>query len=129
MAYDNNQMGSGTVFTGIYKVTRRTAIAALLTSAGISAQTPDPQQEPHERQGFPPNSGDRKLPNGKSQSDAIAKDNHQKALKDADDLVAMAEELRDELKRAGDYVVPVSSVKKTEEIEKLARKIRGRLKD
>jgi hypothetical protein len=33
------------------------------------------------------------------------------------------------LQRAGNYVVPVSSVKKTEEIEKLARRIRGRLKD
>lgn len=104
-------------------------MAALIGSAGVAAQTQEPQQEPHERQTFPPNSSDRKLPNGKSQSDAIAKEDHQKALKDAEDLVAMAEQLRDELKRAGDYVVPVSSVKKTEEIEKLARKIRGRLKD
>ncbi len=30
--------------------------------------------------------------------------------------------------KAGNYVVPVASVKKTEEIEKLARRIRGRLK-
>jgi Zn-dependent oligopeptidase len=104
-------------------------MAALIACTGVAAQTQDPQQEPHERQTFPPNTNDRKLPNGKSQSDAIAKEDHQKALKDAEDLVAMAEQLRDELKRAGDYVVPVSSVKKTEEIEKLARKIRGRLKD
>lgn len=122
MAYDNNQMVD-------FGITRRTAIAALVAPAGLPAQTQDPQQEPHERQGFPPNSEDRRLPNGKSQKDAIAKDDHEKALKDANDLVAMAEELRDELKRAGDYTVPVSSVKKTEEIEKLARKIRGRLKD
>ena len=104
-------------------------MAALIASSRVLAQTQDPQQEPQQRQGFPPNSDDHKLPNGKSQSDAIAKEDHQKALKDAEDLVAMAEQLRDELKRAGDYVVPVSSVKKTEEIEKLARKIRGHLKD
>jgi Zn-dependent oligopeptidase len=122
-------MDSDTRVTAALIVSRRTAMVALIASSPVLAQTQDPQQEPHERQGFPPNSDDRKLPNGKSQSDAIAKEDHQKALKDAEDLVAMAEQLRDELKRAGDYVVPVSSVKKTEEIEKLARKIRGRLRD
>ena len=122
MAYDNNQMSG-------FGISRRVAIFALSVPAGLAAQIQEPEQEPRERQGFPPNSEDRKLPNGKSQKDAIAKDDHEKALKDANDLVAIAEELRDELKRAGDYVVPVSSVKKTEEIEKLARKIRGRLKD
>ncbi len=80
----------------------------------------------------PPNPGnpeeDRKLPNGKSQKDAIAKQSHQDALKDAEDLFTLAGDLRDQLKKAGDYVVDVSSVKKTEEIEKLARRIRGRLK-
>ena len=68
---------------------------------------------------------DRRLPNGKSQHDEIAKQQHADALKEVDDLVTAAEELRDELKRAGDYVVPVGSVRKTEEIEKLAKRIRG----
>ena len=72
--------------------------------------------------------GRHRLPNGKSQKDAIAKQNHEEALKDAGDLVAAARELQDQLRKAGSYVVPVESVKKTEEIEKLARRIRGRLK-
>ena len=71
---------------------------------------------------------DTKLPNGKSQRDEIARQQHADALKDVDALVAAAEELRDELKHAGDFVVPVASLRKTEEIEKLAKKIRGRLK-
>ena len=128
MAYDNNQMESPNPVIAGVSVSRRTAVAALISSARLGAQTQDQQQqEPHERTVLPPE--DRRLPNGKSQIDAIAKDDHQKALKDAEDLVAVAEQLRDELKRSGDYVVPVSSVRKTEEIEKLARKIRGRLKD
>ena len=49
-------------------------------------------------------------------------------MKDADALVAAAESLRDEIKNAGSHIVSVSSLRKTEEIEKLARKIRGRLK-
>ncbi|MBV8072441.1 MAG: hypothetical protein JO270_21235 [Acidobacteriaceae bacterium] len=122
-------MEQGNPATAPNHISRRAALMALAAPAVIARQAQQPQPEPHEREGFPPNSEDRKLPNGKSQKDAIAKDDHEKALKDAEDLVAMAEQLRDELKRAGDYVVPVSSVKKTEEIEKLARKIRGRLKD
>lgn len=130
MAYDSNQMRSSTSPATALRWSRRTVIVSLLASAALPAQVEEPQQQPRDRQPFPPNpEEDRKLPNGKSQKDAIAKDEHEKALKDADDLVAMAEQLRDEIKRAGDFVVPVGSVKKTEEIEKLARKIRGRLKD
>jgi hypothetical protein len=71
---------------------------------------------------------DARLPNGKSQRDEIARQEHADALKDVDTLVATAQELRDELKHAGNFVVPVTSLRKTEEIEKLAKKIRGRLK-
>jgi len=71
---------------------------------------------------------DARLPNGKSQRDEIARQEHADAMKDVDTLVATAQELRDELKHAGNFVVPVTSLRKTEEIEKLAKKIRGRLK-
>lgn len=70
---------------------------------------------------------DKRLPNGKSQKDAMAREKHEQALKDTTELITVAEQLRDELQKAGDYVVPVSSVRKTEQIEKLAKKIRGRL--
>ncbi len=71
---------------------------------------------------------DLKLPNGKSQKDAVAKQAHEDALKEVESLIHLAEDLRDELKRSSQYVVAVSSVRKTEEIEKLARHIRGKLK-
>lgn len=88
------------------------------------------QQRPQPQDPLPPINPDEdtKLPNGKSQKDAIAKHEHEEALKDANDLITAAQQLRSELLKAGDYVVPMSSVKKTEEIERLARKIRGRLK-
>lgn len=70
---------------------------------------------------------DHKLPNGKSQKDAMAKSEHDKALKEANDLLQLAQQLKDEIQKAGDHVVPMSSVKKTEEIEKMARRIRSRL--
>jgi len=71
---------------------------------------------------------DVRLPNGKSQKDAISKQAHEEALKEVESLIQLAEDLRDELKRSGEFVVALSSLKKTEEIEKLARRIRGKLK-
>jgi hypothetical protein len=117
----------------VFACSRRTVLFSSIVSALCCAQQQDGQEPPGNRR-IPPipspsNPEDRKLPNGKSQNDAIAKQNHEQALKDTNDLITVAEQLRDELKKAGNYVVPVSSVKKTEEIEKLARRIRGRLKD
>jgi hypothetical protein len=107
---------------------RRTALLNLLVSAALLSNGQDQQED--RRLPIPPNpSDDTKLPNGKSQKDAIAKEEHQQALKDANDLIAVAQQLRDEIQKSGEHVVSVSSVKKTEEIERLARRIRGRLKD
>jgi hypothetical protein len=118
VAYDSNRMGR----------TRRYALLILSLSPMLSAQEqfPADQRRPDPFPKAPDE--DRKLPNGKSQKDAIAQHNHEQSLKDANDLVEAATSLRDELQKAGNYVVPLTSVKKTEEIEKLARRIRGRLK-
>ncbi len=108
--------------------TRRSAILALLafSSADAAQQAADPNKRPT----LPDvdSSDDAKLPNGKSQKDAISKQAHEDALKEVELLIQMAEDLRDELKHNGEFVVAVSSLKKTEEIEKLARRIRGKLK-
>jgi hypothetical protein len=108
--------------------TRRAAILALVASAGARAA-----QQPAEENGRrtlpdPEKDEDARLPNGKSQKDAISKQAHQDALKEVESLIQLAEDLRAELKRNGEFVVAVSSLKKTEEIEKLARRIRGKLK-
>lgn len=109
--------------------TRRAALFTLAASALVSASNQQAQDERQRPLPLPPNPDeDTRLPNGKSQKDAIAKHEHEEALKDANDLLNAAEQLKAELEKAGDYVVPVSSVKKTEEIERLARKIRGHLK-
>jgi hypothetical protein len=71
---------------------------------------------------------DVKLPSGKSQRDAILKVDHEKSLQDAGELVKLTEELKIELEKNDRHVLSVSSLKKLEEIEKLAKRIRGRLK-
>jgi cell division septation protein DedD len=118
VAYHSNRMGSS----------RRSALLGCIASVLLTAKGRDGQDQDR-RLPIPPNPDeDTKLPNGKSQKNEIAKQAHEQALKDANDLVAAAQQLRDELQNSGKYVVSMSSVKKTEEIEKLARRIRGRLK-
>ena len=71
---------------------------------------------------------DRKLPNGKSQKDEIVKADYKTNMKDAAELARMAEELKDDLEKSGSGTVSVKTLKKLDDIEKLARSIRGRLK-
>jgi hypothetical protein len=109
--------------------TRRAALLNLVASAALLGQVQQDQQDDRTLP-IPPNPNeDIKLPNGKSQKDAIAKEDHEQALKDVNDLITVAQQLRDEMQKSGEHVVSVASVRKTEEIERLARKIRGHLKD
>ena len=69
-----------------------------------------------------------KLPNGKSQQEEILKADHEKTLQDAAQLVKLSEELQDELIKEDRHVLSIATLKKTEDIEKLAKRIRTRLK-
>lgn len=88
------------------------------------AQTQEPPLHP--RPGD--SSEDTRLPNGKSQRDEILKAEHQKSLDDARELSKLADELKLDLERNDRYVLSIATLKKVEEIEKLARKIRDRMK-
>jgi hypothetical protein len=71
---------------------------------------------------------DVRLPNGKVQRDEIVKADHEQNLKDAAQLADLAEQLKQELEKNDRYILSISSLKKTDEIEKLAKKIRSRLR-
>ncbi len=73
-------------------------------------------------------SGDAKLPSGKSQRDEILKADHQKNLEDAAALVDLSEQLKQELEKNDRYVFSLATLKKTEDIEKLAKRIRSRMR-
>jgi len=68
------------------------------------------------------------LPNGKDQKEAILKMDYQQNLKDASDLIDLAQQLKADLEKNDRYVVSMATIKKTDDIEKLAKKIRGRLR-
>jgi len=73
-------------------------------------------------------SDDVRLPNGKLQKDEILKAEHEQNLKDAAQLTELAQQVQQELEKDDRFVVSLSTIKKTEDIEKLAKKIRGRLR-
>jgi hypothetical protein len=69
-----------------------------------------------------------RLPSGSLQKDEILKEDFKKTLDDAAKLLQLAEDLKIELEKNERHVLSISSLKKTEEIEKIAKRIRGRLR-
>jgi hypothetical protein len=84
-------------------------------------------QRQSERETLPDPSQVR-MPNGKSQQEEIIKADHERSIKDAAQLIELSESLKQELEKDDRHVLSISSLKKTEEIEKVARRIRSRLK-
>ena len=68
------------------------------------------------------------LPNGKSQTDEILKAEHQQNLKDAAELADLAQQLKIDLEKNDRYILSMATLKKTDDIEKLAKRIRARLR-
>lgn len=68
----------------------------------------------------------KRLPDGTLQSEAILKDEQKKLLADAGKLIAMAREVDEELRKYEHHVLSVGLIRKLEEIEKLARRMRTR---
>jgi hypothetical protein len=101
-------------------------IVLFLGASFAQAPIPMPQRPvPPEAPGA---ENDVRLPNGKLQRDEIAKADYKKNLDDAIELARLAEELRADLEKETAFVVSLKTIKKTEDIEKLERNIRGRLK-
>jgi hypothetical protein len=86
------------------------------------------QQGPPERQLPPETPEEVRLPNGKLQREEILKADYQKTLEDARALSKLADELKADLEK-GDYnVLSIGTLKKTDDIDRLAKRIRDRLK-
>jgi hypothetical protein len=79
-----------------------------------------------QRAGEPPE--EPRLPDGRSQKEAILKHEFKKALDEAGELLKLAEELKADLEKDDRHVLSVNTLRRTEDIEKLAKRIRGRLK-
>jgi hypothetical protein len=93
------------------------ALGARLLPAQLN-QTPVPVDPPE----------DVRLPNGKRQKDEILKAEYEQNVKDAQELLNIARSFEEDLEKDDRYVLSLSSLKKLDDMEKLTRRIRGRMK-
>ncbi len=94
------------------------AVIARLLPAQNSQQLPPNDSQPEEV----------RLPNGKKQQDEILKAEYEQNLRDAQDLVGLARSFEEDLEKDDRFVLSLSSLKKLDDMEKLTKRIRGRLK-
>jgi hypothetical protein len=102
---------------------KRACTLFIFIAAALSAQAPPDPANSSRREEAPV-----RLPNGKLQSDEILKDDYKKNLKDAQDLIDLAESLKMSMEKGEQHVLSLTDIKKTEEIEKLAKRIRSRMR-
>jgi hypothetical protein len=106
---------------------RRGAVALVLL-AGVSVYALQQQGGGRGGRGGGAEEEDLVLPNGKSQKEEILKAEHRQNIKDAAELAELAEQLKIDLEKNDRYILSMATLKKTDDIEKLAKRIRARLR-
>ncbi|MEO8025837.1 MAG: hypothetical protein ABI823_05170 [Bryobacteraceae bacterium] len=108
------------------KMARGTGILALTAVFALTCVLP--AQVPVPRRPGALEEDEVKMPNGKSQRDEIAKADYKKNLEESRELVRLSESLRDEIEKNDRYIMSLTAIKKAEQIEKIAKRIRGRMR-
>jgi hypothetical protein len=97
---------------------KRTAFLALLSGTAVAQEYPPTLPGKEE----PP----KRLPNGTLQSEAILKEEHKKLVEEAGKLTSLAKEIEESIEKNPHQVLNLALLKKIEEVEKLAKRMRGR---
>jgi hypothetical protein len=95
---------------------RSALLFSMLLAAPAMCQQPEEEHQP------------ARLPSGRLQMDEILKSDHERALREVDQIMKLAAELKDDLQKSGQYVYSLSAEKKAAEIEKLAKRIRASIR-
>jgi hypothetical protein len=100
------------------------AVATRLLPAQTSSQAA-PHQDQMPVPGVP---DDIHLPNGKLQRDEILKADYQQNLKDARALIDLTRSFELDLEKSDQYVLSLGLLKKLDEVDKITRRIRNRMR-
>jgi hypothetical protein len=95
------------------------------TALALGAQQAQPPHVPNVAEGAPE---DVRLPSGKLQREEILKYDYQKSLEDSRALSKLADELKADMEKNDYNVLSLATLKKVDEIDKLAKRIHDRLK-
>ena len=88
-----------------------------LAPAILAAQVEGPDQHPEVR-----------LPSGKLQTDAILKADYDQNVKDARELTSLSKSIELDFEKSDEHVFSLDLLKKLDDIEKITKRIRGRLR-
>ncbi|HEU0123265.1 MAG TPA: hypothetical protein VFQ91_22240 [Bryobacteraceae bacterium] len=69
-----------------------------------------------------------RTPDGRNRTELILKADHEASLKDIDAMKKLVEEVKIDMEKNDRHVLSVATLKKLEDIEKLSKKVRGRMK-
>jgi hypothetical protein len=102
---------------------RRTLL--LLAPAVLAKASQLPDTIPEQRD---PKAPDAHLPNGKRQMDEILKAEHEQNVRDARELSSLANSFEGEVEKTDRFVLSLPLLKKLDDMEKLVRRIRARIR-
>lgn len=69
-----------------------------------------------------------RTPDGRNRTEMILKADHEASLKDIETVSKLVEDVKIDMEKNDRHILSVTTLKKLEEIEKLTKKIRGRMK-
>jgi hypothetical protein len=118
--YDND-MGNEKRLTEPRRVFLRSGLAlapAALAATVVRAQVMSQGDTP----------ADRRMPNGQLQTDAILKADYEQNVKDARELTALAKSIELDFDKNDENVLSLGLLKKLDDVEKITKRIRGRLR-
>jgi hypothetical protein len=122
-----SSVGSFTEYSGVRRQWLRllpVAVAARLLPAQ-SMGPPNPHQDQMPIPGVP---DDTHLPNGKLQRDEILKSDYEQNLKDARALMDLSRSFELDLEKSDQYVLSLGLLKKLDDIDKMTKRIRNRMR-
>jgi hypothetical protein len=90
----------------------------LAVAAAILSSAQSPSNDPRKR----------RMGDGRTQFEHILEDEYEQSLEDADEIVKLGAELKEELEKNDYRVLSVDAYRKAERIEKLAKSVKQRLK-
>jgi hypothetical protein len=104
-------------------------VPAAVAAPFLTAQSKAPAQLPPALDANPEDkSAEIRLPNGKKQLDEILKADFERNVKDARELTDLARSFEEDLEKNEAFVFSLADLKKLDDMEKLTKRIRGRMK-
>jgi hypothetical protein len=110
-------------------LSERRTLLRLVPVAFVSTLLPAQSQIPPALPGLREDGGDDlHLSESKKRQNAMVKADYDQNIKDARELIDVAKAFEEDLERDDKYILSLNSLKKLDEIDKLAKRIRGRMK-